>query len=108
MHLPRFPNSGIRAKPPVGAVPVGRSVARGGSSRPQAWPACKGLPPVASPAASKGGGASCRGGCPLAGRLLAGKGSHRLRWGNGDGDDAEGERGVRASFGEKDDPTPIN
>ncbi|RZS25271.1 hypothetical protein BHM03_00058448 [Ensete ventricosum] len=67
--------------------------------------ACKGLPPTASSVANRGSGASCRGGCPLAGRLLAGKGSRHLRRGNGG---AEGERGVRASFREKDDPAPIN
>ncbi|RWV83683.1 hypothetical protein GW17_00054680, partial [Ensete ventricosum] len=50
---------------------------------------------------------------PAAGRLqgaaahgqLSGKGSRHLRRGNGG---AEGERGVRASFREKDDPAPIN
>ncbi|RRT32518.1 hypothetical protein B296_00056479, partial [Ensete ventricosum] len=52
---------------------------------------CKGLPFVASTAASKGDGDNHRGGRPLAGRLLAGKGSRRLRRGNDD--DAEGERG---------------
>ncbi|RWW21119.1 hypothetical protein GW17_00014741 [Ensete ventricosum] len=50
----------------------------------------KGLSPAASPAASKGGGADCRGGCPLVGRLSAGKCSavactgqrwRRGRWG---------------------------
>ncbi|RWV84135.1 hypothetical protein GW17_00054180 [Ensete ventricosum] len=40
-------------------------------------------------------------------RLPAGKGSRCLRRGNGDSD-IEGEYGVRASFGEKDDPAPMN
>ncbi|RRT44701.1 hypothetical protein B296_00041726 [Ensete ventricosum] len=40
--------------------------------------------PATSLATSRGGGADCRGGHPLAGRLLAGKGSHRLRKGDDD------------------------
>ncbi|RRT36780.1 hypothetical protein B296_00052877, partial [Ensete ventricosum] len=57
----------------------------------------EGLLPTASPATNR------RGGRPLAGWLPVGKGSRHLRRGSDDG--AEGERGVRASFGEKDDPT---
>ncbi|RRT50464.1 hypothetical protein B296_00004167 [Ensete ventricosum] len=64
----------------------------------------KGLSPAASPATSRGGGAHRRGGHPLARRLPI-KGSRPLRQGSGD---AEGERGVWASFGEKDDPAPMN
>ncbi|RWW36497.1 hypothetical protein BHE74_00058479 [Ensete ventricosum] len=51
------------------------------------------------PCLQQGDSARRRGGRPLAGRLPAGKGS--------DGG-AEGERGVRASFREKDDAAPIN
>ncbi|RWW09354.1 hypothetical protein GW17_00027162 [Ensete ventricosum] len=46
----------------------------------------KGLPPAASPTATKGGGAGRRGGRPLAGRLPTIKGSRRLRRCSGDGD----------------------
>ncbi|RWV92087.1 hypothetical protein GW17_00045576 [Ensete ventricosum] len=38
-----------------------------------------------SSAANRGNGANRRGGCPLVGRLPAGKGSCRLRRGSGDG-----------------------
>ncbi|RWV77597.1 hypothetical protein GW17_00061547 [Ensete ventricosum] len=82
-----------------------RAAARG-HSRLQ-HDARKGLPPATNPTASRGGGASRKGGCPLVGRLPAGKGSHRLHRGSGC-DDAEGERGVRVSFREKDDPAPMN
>ncbi|RWW48581.1 hypothetical protein BHE74_00045330 [Ensete ventricosum] len=80
MHPPRIPNSGIRAKLP----------ARGGRLRParkgdRQRLARKGLPPAASPAASRGGDAGRRCGHPLVGRLQAAKGSRRLRWGNGGG-----------------------
>ncbi|RZR92547.1 hypothetical protein BHM03_00020865, partial [Ensete ventricosum] len=44
---------------------------------------CKGLPPVASPAASRGGGASRKGGCPLVGRQPTVKGNRRLCRGSG-------------------------
>ncbi|RWW15776.1 hypothetical protein GW17_00020369, partial [Ensete ventricosum] len=47
-------------------------------------PACKGLPPAASPAANRGGSASRRGGRPLAGWLPIAKGNRRLRRGSGD------------------------
>ncbi|RWV93915.1 hypothetical protein GW17_00043593 [Ensete ventricosum] len=50
-------------------------------------------------------GQPCR---QLGRRLPMGKGSRRLRRGNSDDDGAEGARGVRASFLEKDDPTPMN
>ncbi|RWW53101.1 hypothetical protein BHE74_00040434, partial [Ensete ventricosum] len=109
---------------PGSAVPAGRSVTH---RHDRLWPAyrgsnClqrgareggrlqgarKGLPPASSPTASRGSDTSRRGGRPLVGRLPAGKGSHRLHRGSG-GDGAEGERGVRASFGEKDDPAPMN
>ncbi|RRT32280.1 hypothetical protein B296_00048156 [Ensete ventricosum] len=65
-------------------------LARRGGSRLQRG-ARKGLPPTSSPTASRGGDANHRGG---------------LCRGNGDG--TEGERGVRASFGEKDNPAPMN
>ncbi|RWV78747.1 hypothetical protein GW17_00060231, partial [Ensete ventricosum] len=68
----------------------------------------KGLPPAASSTANRGDGANRRGGRPLVGQLPAGKGNRRLRRGSSDGCDTKGERGVRASFGEKDDPAPIN
>ncbi|RZS13456.1 hypothetical protein BHM03_00045056 [Ensete ventricosum] len=55
---------------------------RGGRQRS----ARKGLPPTTNPTASKGGGAGRRGGRPLAGRLPATKGSHRLRQGSDGGD----------------------
>ncbi|RZS24228.1 hypothetical protein BHM03_00057284 [Ensete ventricosum] len=88
-------------QPPVGMVdcgqPVGAAAAHG-HSRLQ-HDARKGLLPAAIPAASR------RGGHPLARRRPAGKGSRHLRRGSSG---AEGERGVRASFGEKDDPTPMN
>ncbi|RRT54242.1 hypothetical protein B296_00015289, partial [Ensete ventricosum] len=82
--------------------------ARGhGRLRPaQLQGARKGLPPASSLVANRGSDSSRRGGCPLAGRLPAGKGSRRLRRGSDSG--GEGERGVRASFGEKDDPAPMN
>ncbi|RWW37806.1 hypothetical protein BHE74_00057027, partial [Ensete ventricosum] len=92
-------------QPPAMAAPTGGSAARrhgrlqparrGGSCLQRG--ARKGLPPAASPAASRGGYANRSGGCPLAGRLPAGKG-------NDDDDDggAEGERWVTTSFGEKD------
>ncbi|RZR91404.1 hypothetical protein BHM03_00019515 [Ensete ventricosum] len=56
--------------------------------------------------ASRGNDSSRRGGRPLARWLPAGKCSCRLCRGS-DGD-VEGERGVRASFGEKDNPAPMN
>ncbi|RWV77264.1 hypothetical protein GW17_00061929 [Ensete ventricosum] len=68
----------------------------------------KGLSPATSPTASSGGNASRRCGRPLAGQLPAGKGSHHLSRGSGGCGGAEVERGVRASFGEKDDPAPMN
>ncbi|RWV78908.1 hypothetical protein GW17_00060037, partial [Ensete ventricosum] len=68
----------------------------------------KGLLPAASLVINRGDDASHRGGCPLAGWLPTGKGSRRLRRGSGGDDDADGERGVRASFGEKDDLAALN
>ncbi|RWV83061.1 hypothetical protein GW17_00055382, partial [Ensete ventricosum] len=92
----------LRAEAPLVCTAVygqlaGATVARGHNCLQRG--ARKGLPPAASPAASR------RGGRPLARWLPAGKGSHRLHRGCGD---AEGERGVRASFREKDDPAPMN
>ncbi|RWV85676.1 hypothetical protein GW17_00052513, partial [Ensete ventricosum] len=54
----------------------------------------KGPPPAASPAASKGDGASHRGGRPLARRLPTGKGNRRLRMGSDGDDDTKGEEGL--------------
>ncbi|RRT36674.1 hypothetical protein B296_00026806, partial [Ensete ventricosum] len=51
----------------------------------------KGLPPAASPTASKGGGVGHKGGRPLAGWLPMGKGSRCLR--RGSSDNADGARG---------------
>ncbi|RWW54940.1 hypothetical protein BHE74_00038448 [Ensete ventricosum] len=65
-----------RGSSPQGAATRGHS---------RLWPAHKGLPPVASPSASRGGGAGRRGGRPLARRLPTAKGCRRLRRGN-DGD----------------------
>ncbi|RZS21387.1 hypothetical protein BHM03_00054020 [Ensete ventricosum] len=53
------------------------------------------MPPVASPSASRGDGASRRGGRPLAEWLPMGKGSRRLRRGSSDGG-ADEARGVTA------------
>ncbi|RWW44936.1 hypothetical protein BHE74_00049267 [Ensete ventricosum] len=53
--------------PARGGRPQGQQPARGGY--PRAWSA------VASPTASKVGGAGRRGGCPLVGRLPTAKGS---------------------------------
>ncbi|RRT35847.1 hypothetical protein B296_00040496 [Ensete ventricosum] len=100
-----------RPRPPTrGRLAVARVSPKG---RPAALTgrlqgARKGLPPAASPIASRGDDTRRRGGRPLVGRLLVGKGSRRLYRGSGDSDGAEGERGVRASFREKDDPAPIN
>ncbi|RRT33484.1 hypothetical protein B296_00032470 [Ensete ventricosum] len=75
---------------PQGAATYGQATRGGclrctciGGGRQQ--PARKGLPPAASPAASRGGGVSRRGGRPLAGRLSAVKDSHRLRRGSDNG-----------------------
>ncbi|RZR85288.1 hypothetical protein BHM03_00012234 [Ensete ventricosum] len=57
----------------------------------------KGLPPVASPTASRGGDVDCRGGHPLAGWLQVGKGNRHLRRGSSNSG-ADGARGARASF----------
>ncbi|RRT49528.1 hypothetical protein B296_00027442 [Ensete ventricosum] len=59
------------------------------------WPACKGLPPAASPIASRGGGSSRRSGRSLARRLSTAKGSRYLRMGSVDGD------AMRVKEGEK-------
>ncbi|RZS27143.1 hypothetical protein BHM03_00060573 [Ensete ventricosum] len=64
-----------------GSSPQG--AATRGHSRLQ--PARKGLPPVASPAASRGDIAGRRGDRPLARRLPAAKGSRHLRRGSGSG-----------------------
>ncbi|RWW36814.1 hypothetical protein BHE74_00058124 [Ensete ventricosum] len=49
--------------------------------------------PAASPAASRGGSVSRKGGRPLAGWLPAGKGSRRMCRGS-DGDNTEGKEGL--------------
>ncbi|RWW48126.1 hypothetical protein BHE74_00045826 [Ensete ventricosum] len=63
------------ARPPTGATSHGLATCKG-------WPARKGLPPASSPTANKGDDAGRSGGRPLVGRLLAIKGSRRLRRGN--------------------------
>ncbi|RZS12324.1 hypothetical protein BHM03_00043747 [Ensete ventricosum] len=57
----------------------------------------KGLPPVASPTASRGDGTGNKGGRPFVGWLPAGNGSRRLRRGSSSSG-ADGARGVRAFF----------
>ncbi|RZR93701.1 hypothetical protein BHM03_00022256 [Ensete ventricosum] len=99
---------------PQGATPTGRSATcwhshlqRDACNGGRLLGARNGLLPAANTAVSRGGDASRKGGRPLTGRLPAGKGSRRVRRGS-DGDGVEGERGVRASFGEKNDPAPMN
>ncbi|RWW18983.1 hypothetical protein GW17_00016998 [Ensete ventricosum] len=71
-----------------GQQPAGAAIAHGHTSLQRG--ARRGLPPMTNPTASH------RGGCPLAGWLPTGKGSHRLRRGSSDGID--GARGVRTFF----------
>ncbi|RZS23279.1 hypothetical protein BHM03_00056186, partial [Ensete ventricosum] len=73
------PHAGLatHSQTTVRASPKG-ATARWGGNRWQRG-ARKGLPPVTSPTASRGGDAGHKGGRPLAGRLSAGKSSHRLR-----------------------------
>ncbi|RZS22605.1 hypothetical protein BHM03_00055411 [Ensete ventricosum] len=77
------------ARPPTGAANHGWLPTRGGRLRSgplQGAVTCKGLPPAASPAASRGDCAGHKGGRHLAGRLSAAMGSRRLRKGiDGDG-----------------------
>ncbi|RWW10421.1 hypothetical protein GW17_00026035 [Ensete ventricosum] len=96
-----------RASPQGRPTPLTRAAAAHGHTRLQRGArkggrlqdARKGLVPAASPAASRDGGADRRGRRPLAGWLPTGKDSRRLRRGSSDGDDdADGARGVRASF----------
>ncbi|RWV95353.1 hypothetical protein GW17_00042028 [Ensete ventricosum] len=74
-------------KPLAGAVGHGLATYKGrpATARPLGAAARKGLLPVASPAASRGGGAGRRGGRPLAGWLPTEKGSCRLCRGSGGG-----------------------
>ncbi|RWW20724.1 hypothetical protein GW17_00015146 [Ensete ventricosum] len=85
-----------RLAPMQGQPPTARLRLGPAQKGDQLQGARKGLPHAASLVVSR------RGGRPLAGRLPMGKDNRRLCRGS-DGD-AEGERGVRASFGEKDDP----
>ncbi|RZR90099.1 hypothetical protein BHM03_00017923 [Ensete ventricosum] len=70
---------------PQGVTARKRSSPQGAATRGhnRLWPACKGLPPAASPIASRGGGSSRRGGRSLVGRLPTAKGSRYLRMGSG-------------------------
>ncbi|RZS25497.1 hypothetical protein BHM03_00058702 [Ensete ventricosum] len=56
-----------------------------GARHPQGRPIAEGRPLVASPATSRGDGASRRGGRPLVGRLPVGKGHHHQRRGDSSG-----------------------
>ncbi|RWW38585.1 hypothetical protein BHE74_00056169 [Ensete ventricosum] len=96
-----------RARPTAASLQGWQPLTAWRSQRGLAVGHSQGLPPAAS-RAGRGDGASRRGGRPLAGRLPTGKGNRSQRMGNSDDDDAEEERGVRASFGGKDDPTPMN
>ncbi|RWV96255.1 hypothetical protein GW17_00041052 [Ensete ventricosum] len=96
-----------RARPTTASPQGWQLLAAWRSQRGLAVGRSQGLLPTAS-RAGRGGGASRKGGRPLAGRLPTGKGNRSQRRGNSDDDDAEEERGVRASFGGKDDPTPMN
>ncbi|RRT40772.1 hypothetical protein B296_00031780 [Ensete ventricosum] len=101
MHPLRFPNSGIRAKgqqSPAGTTgcsqPIGAATARRHSllqhgARKGGWlqGACKELPPVIIPSAS-------RDGLPLARQVPAGKGSRRLCKGNDGDSGVEGKEGL--------------
>ncbi|RZS04711.1 hypothetical protein BHM03_00035083 [Ensete ventricosum] len=100
MHPSRFPNSGIRAKS-AGAVALRGDACRHDELWPIAGAAAAGSMAPATglavghpqgAAASRGDDTDRRGGRPLAGRLSAGKGSHRLCRGSDD-DDTEGARG---------------
>ncbi|RWW19421.1 hypothetical protein GW17_00016523 [Ensete ventricosum] len=66
-----------KRRPPAGTVGYGQPT-RASRQRPS----CKGLPPRASPASSRGDGAGRRGARPLAGRLPVAKGSRHLRRGS--------------------------
>ncbi|RZS23785.1 hypothetical protein BHM03_00056762, partial [Ensete ventricosum] len=66
-------------RPPVGTFGYGQPVGVASCRAPTRVAA------AASLGASRGGGAGCRGGCPLVGWLLTGKGSRRLCKGNGGG-----------------------
>ncbi|RWW36054.1 hypothetical protein BHE74_00058953 [Ensete ventricosum] len=112
MHPLRFPNSGIRAKrlpattssqgvatrdQPAEVAGHDQAPYRGGRPWPgylqgatalkgsnlQGAASPQGVAPATSPIASRGDGASRRGGRPLAGRLPTAKGSRRLRRGSG-------------------------
>ncbi|RZS21115.1 hypothetical protein BHM03_00053706, partial [Ensete ventricosum] len=101
-----------RGQQPVGAAPAGTidcgqpvgAAAAHGHTRLQRDAhkggrlqcARKGLPPAASPTASRGGATDRRGCCPLAEWLPTGKGNRHLR--RGSSGDADRARGVRASF----------
>ncbi|RWW09523.1 hypothetical protein GW17_00026997 [Ensete ventricosum] len=88
----------LRPGPPQGAATRGHG---------RLLPGRKGRPPTTSPTARRGGGAGRRGGRPLVGRLPTAKDS-RPYAGAATTTAQKGERGVRASFGEKDDLAPMN
>ncbi|RWW04577.1 hypothetical protein GW17_00032191 [Ensete ventricosum] len=81
--------SPYKGRPSVGMAGCGQPAWATANGQPTkaSWqcPARKGLPPMASLAASRGGGAGRRDGLPLAGWLPATKGSCCLRKGNGGG-----------------------
>ncbi|RRT31255.1 hypothetical protein B296_00048803, partial [Ensete ventricosum] len=98
---------------PVGAVTAhghGRlRPARMGDNHPWSQPLATRRPQRGPTAGCSQGAAACGQPCRQEGRRLpTSKGSRRLRRGSSDDDDAEGERGVWASFGEKDNLAPIN
>ncbi|RWV78327.1 hypothetical protein GW17_00060722 [Ensete ventricosum] len=81
-------------RPLVGVASLGQAPCRGGHPQlgrfhPKAQPLAvrrsQGLSPTASPTASRGGDAGCRGGRPFAGWMPTGKGNSRLRRSSGDG-----------------------
>ncbi|RRT35060.1 hypothetical protein B296_00031267 [Ensete ventricosum] len=85
---PTMGDSRPQGQQPVGDSRLQHDARKGGRLQG----ARKGLLPAANPTASRGSGASRRGGRPLAGRLPACKGSRCLRRGNDDG--AEGKEGL--------------
>ncbi|RZS07287.1 hypothetical protein BHM03_00038132 [Ensete ventricosum] len=93
----------------VAASPQGRQLLA--ARRPQRGPAVgrsqrgPAVGRLQGATASKGCGASRRGGHPWHYGCQRARAAATCAGGGGG---AEGERGVRASFGEKDDPTPIN
>ncbi|RZS23289.1 hypothetical protein BHM03_00056195, partial [Ensete ventricosum] len=78
---------GLRGQAPYkGWSPAGTAGCGQPARASRQQPTRKGLPLVAIPSASRGGGAGRKGGRPLVGRLPAAKGNRHLRRGNGDDD----------------------